>query len=158
MLRLTNPEVTHRVPIEVNGAVTIFHLKSMSIGMRMKWLAELQSTEITEGNAVETYPRTLELVSRLISSIEGYEKNPDGSHWTPLEVLELLERQEDLLEIMQGVIGFSSLSDTESKNSGSSSEQVVSESAGVASVGTIAGKDGERVFTIRAPLQPEDKE
>lgn len=155
MLRLTDPEATHRVPITVGGEETVFFLKSMNNAMRLKWLGELQSTEITPENAIETYPRTLELVARQISGIEGYET------MMPLEVLELLEHQSDLMDIIRGVIGFSQVSETESKNSESSSEGSVSTSA---SVGTIAETGGERVLTITEPSEsealetkPEDK-
>ena len=151
MLRLSNPEITHRVPITVGGEEVIFHLKSIGIGQRMKWLGRLQNTKITEETAIDAYPRTLELVAGLIDSIEGYEE-------APLQILELLEHQSDVMDIMNGVIGFSNLSDAESKNSESSLGQEVSDSAGEASVGTIAETDNGRVLTIPTESQPEVKE
>lgn len=154
MLRLTNPDTIHRVPIMVGGEETVFYLKSKSVGQRMKWLAELQSTQITEENAVETYPRTMELVAGLISSIEGHEDI------TPLEALERMDSQSDIMDVMNGVIGFSSVSDAEAKNLESSSAPPVSASVGTASVGTIVETDGERVLTI-PPMEvsePEIKE
>lgn len=114
-LRLVNKERTQ--PIQ--ACDTTFQLISLAIGEKEQLVYELTNI----GPEYGAFSRLLDIITPVISSIEGY----DGSVRKTLDKLEDIDQ---LRTIVQAIIKHCSLTEDESKNSPSSSEQPTPESAG----------------------------
>lgn len=115
-LRLVNKQRTY--PIDACG--TTFQVVSMTIGEKEKLIYDIQNV----GSEDNAYERLLDVVVPVVIKIDQYDNQ------SVREVFEQLEDLAQVREIIQAVIRHCVMSEEESKNSSSSSEQLTPESAG----------------------------
>lgn len=115
-LRLVNKQRTHKM----TACGTTFHVISMSIGDKEK----LHHDILTLSHDPGACDRLLDIISPAIVRIEGYEE------LSPRDVLGKMEDLKQLQEIVQAIIAHCQLTESESKNLSSSSEQLTPGSAG----------------------------
>lgn len=134
-LRLVNKERSH----VIKACDTNFHIISMTVGEKERLLIDIENIGAQRG----AWERLLGIICPVITKIEGYEGTD------PRSVLEQLEDLSQMRELLTALIAHCSLTPDERKNSSSSSEQPIPESAG--SAGKPAVPDGERVSTTQTP-------
>ncbi len=115
-LRLVNKQRTH----SINACDTTFQVVSMTIGEKEKLIYDIQNVGSEDG----AYERLLDVIVPVIVKIDQH------NNQSVRKVFEQLEDLAQVREIIQAVICHCVMSEDESKNSPSSSEQLTPESAG----------------------------
>ena len=114
-LRLVNKQRTHTITV----CGTEFKIISMTIGEKEKLVYDIQNVGSDNG----AFDRLLDVITPVITQIAGYD--------SPVRtILGQLEDIAQLREIIQAIITHCSLTESESKNLPSSSEQPTPASAG----------------------------
>ena len=130
-LRLVNRERTHKITV----SDTVFEIVSMTIGEKETLLYKIANPKewASVENAGRSFAALLDLIAPVIAKIEG--------HDDVRKTLDQIEDTAQLKEIINALINHCGLSESESKNSLSLSEQAIPESMG----------------SVEKPVVPEDE-
>lgn len=101
--RLSNLEATKKIVV----FDTVFVVKNISVRDRVQWAEEL--SDLTPEGSIEQFDKFLDILSKYVVSIEGYEESPK-------EVLGKLTERKDFASFITSMRFGMGLSETESKN------------------------------------------
>lgn len=123
MLRLADESKSYPVKI----LDTVFYIKSLSIFHRKQFLSDVLNLD----ESLENYVKLLDMLCTVIVKIDGYED--------VRQTLMKLESMPDMAVIIRTIVNYSSLSELESKNSGSSPEQSATDSVRIVDKNALKG-------------------